>query len=84
MAVTSDIYLEIASPQKQVLGRMVGKVTLPGEKGLFTVLPGHAPLISSLLEGDIVYSEGDKDEVVRIKSGFVEVRDNKVSVCAEI
>ena len=84
MALTSDIYLEITSPQKQVLGRMVGKVTLPGGKGRFTVLTGHAPIISSLIEGDIVYSEGDKDEAVHIKSGFVEVRDNKVSVCAEI
>lgn len=81
---TSDIYLEITSPQKQVLGRMVGKVVLPGEKGQFSVLPGHAPLISSLLEGDIVYSEGDKEESLHIKSGFVEVRDNRVSVCVEI
>lgn len=81
---TSDIYLEIASPQKQILGRMVGKVVLPGTKGRFTVLSGHAPLISSLSEGDIVYEEGDREETVRIKSGFVEVRDNRVSVCVEI
>lgn len=81
---TADIYLDITSPEKSLMGMMVGEVSFPGQNGRFTVLPGHAPMISSLSEGDIEYTLGGKTEVMHVKSGFVEVSDNKVSVCAEI
>lgn len=81
---TADIYLNITSPEMSLLGLMVGKVVLPGRSGRFTILPGHAPMISSLSEGDIEYTVGDRPTVMHVKSGFVEVSDNKVSVCAEI
>lgn len=84
MADKTDIYLRIASPEAEIAGRMVGKVRLPGLSGAFTVLPGHAPLISALGEGDIVFSSGSETSSVRIRSGFVEVSDNVVSVCVEV
>lgn len=80
----TDIYLNITSPEKSVTGLMVSQVNMPGRDGRFTVLPGHAPMISALAEGDIEYVKGDNRSVVHIKSGFVEISDNKVSVCAEI
>lgn len=80
----TDIYLNITSPEKSVTGLMVSQVSLPGKGGRFTVLPGHAPMISALQEGDIEYVKGDSRSVVHIRSGFAEISDNKVSVCAEI
>lgn len=80
----ADIYLNITSPEKSVTGLMVSGVTMPGRDGRFTVLPGHAPMISALTEGDIEYVKGDSRSVVHIKSGFAEISDNKVTVCAEI
>lgn len=77
------IYLNIASPEEQLSRRMVGQVTLPGTAGRFTVLAGHAPLISSLEEGDIEFKAGESREKVHIKSGFVEVLEDTVSVCVE-
>ena len=60
-------------------------VRLPGKKGAFEVLVNHAPLITSLDKGDVEYgtSEGDTKKV-SVKSGFVEIKDNKVSVCVEL
>ncbi len=78
------IYLDIASPETQILGRMVSHVTLPGTAGRFTVLSGHAPLISSLEEGDIEYTVGGVAESVHIRSGFAEVLDDTVAVCVQI
>ena len=80
----TDIYLNITSPEKSVTGLMVSQVSMPGRDGRFTVLPGHAPMISALAEGDIEYVKGDNRSVVHIKSGFVGISDNKVSVRAEI
>ena len=81
---TADIYLNITSPDMSLTGMMVSRVSLPGICGSFTVLPGHAPMISALTEGDIEYVAGGEISSTHIKSGFVEISDNRVSVCAEI
>ena len=80
-----SIHLIIYSPERVVLEKMVCKVSLPGSKGPFMVLKGHAPLISSLEEGRIAFAAGDgTEENVDIKSGFVEIAFDKVTVCAEL
>lgn len=76
--------LNISSPESQVTGSMVSQVELPGTAGRFTVLSGHAPLITSLSEGDIKYIVGGNVRTVHIMSGFAEVQNDTVSVCAEI
>ena len=52
--------------------------------GPFQVLKDHAPLISSLEKGEIVYVEGGRTQTLPISSGFVEVLSNTVSACVEI
>lgn len=81
---TVDILLEIISPDRILVHRMVSSLELPGTKGRFEVLKGHAPLISSLETGEIVYRTGARRESLHIASGFVEVCDNHVSVCVEL
>lgn len=67
-----------------MVDEMVDNVTLPGTMGAFQVLKDHAALLSSLTKGNVSYvSEGKVNEIA-IKSGFVEVADNVVSVCVEI
>ncbi|MBO4760113.1 MAG: hypothetical protein J5498_03325 [Bacteroidales bacterium] len=78
------IKLEILSPEAVLVTETVEAVTLPGVAGRFQVLNNHAPLITSLEEGEISYSAGGKENSLKIKSGFVEVRDNVVSVCVEV
>ena len=78
------IHLIIYSPERTVLEKMVSKVSLPGSMGRFMVLKDHAPLISSLEEGRIVFMSGGVEENVDIVSGFVEIALNKVTVCAEL
>ena len=78
------IHLIIYSPERTILEKMVSKVSLPGSMGRFMVLEDHAPLISSLEEGRIVFMSGGVEENVDIVSGFVEIAFNKVTVCAEL
>lgn len=80
----SGIYLNVSSPESQLLGQMVNSVSLPGIGGRFCILHDHAPLISALEEGDIEYIAGDVKKTLHVRSGFVEVSDNTVSVCVEI
>ena len=76
--------LEILTPEKMLFSGEVDSVTLPGAQGLFTVLPSHAPLISSLQpSGKLTYlCKGDR-EMLRVTGGFVKVWKDIVTVCTE-
>lgn len=75
--------LTIVSPEKTIFSGIVSSVLLPGTKGNFEVLEDHAPLISSLEEGTIRVNSEDKEIYFDIKSGFVELALNVVTVCVE-
>ena len=84
MREQDNILLVIYSPERVILEKMVCKVSLPGSKGRFMVLKDHAPLISSLEEGRVVFMSDGVEENVDIVAGFVEIANNKVTVCAEL
>lgn len=61
----------------------VDLVTIPGVNGSFTVLPQHAPLITTIEKGFITYRDNQTEHQLHVANGFVEVKDNIVSVCIE-
>lgn len=78
------IKLVVLTPQKTLLETFVDKVTLPASKGQFMVLYNHAPVITSLEEGRLVYEADLKVEHIEILGGFAEIDSNVVTVCAEV
>ena len=59
-------------------------MTLPGVIGSFTILPQHAPIVSSLKEGKLSYVTEDNEEcTLDIEGGFVEMSDETVAGLAE-
>ena len=52
------ITLNILSTEKELFYGEVSSVTLPGKLGLFTILPHHTPLLSSLVSGSIPIKGG--------------------------
>ena len=80
---TKNLDLVIVSPEKTLFKGEVSDVTLPGTKGIFMVLPKHAPLLSSLEKGTIKYTTSEGEQLLEIAGGFVEVKKNEVSVCVE-
>lgn len=76
------LHLEIFSPEKEIFSGEVEHVTLPGTMGSFTILPLHAPIISSLQAGTLSYVTKEGEEhAEEVKGGFVEMNGNRVSVC---
>lgn len=73
--------LRIISAEDVLYSGEVELVTLPGEKGAFTVLNNHASLISTLGSGKIIYDVAGKREQLDIDGGLVDVDNNVVSVC---
>ena len=76
--------LEILTPEKKLFSGDVFGVQLPGTDGLFEILDKHAPLVSALGKGQVkVLMTASKSESYNIKSGFVEVVNNKTTVLVE-
>jgi F-type H+-transporting ATPase subunit epsilon len=79
----TDFELKIISAEKVLFNGKVTTVTLPGTLGSFSVLPDHAPLVSSLAAGVIGYDDGTQTGSIEIRGGFVDVNRNVVTVCVE-
>lgn len=73
--------MKIVAPDKTLFEGDVRVVKLPGTLGQFTVLEHHAPLVSTLTEGEIIYKIGEDEQNVDVRGGVAEVRDNQVTVC---
>ena len=76
--------LDIVSPEKQLFSGEVEGATFPGDKGRFTVLYNHAPIISTLEQGTIKWVQQGQNATLDIKGGFIEVENNKIIVCVEV
>jgi F-type H+-transporting ATPase subunit epsilon len=75
---------ELVSPEKLLLSVQAEQVVVPGEAGDFGVLPGHAPVISTLRNGIIEVTGADgKIERIFVAGGFAEVANDKLTVLAE-
>jgi len=75
--------LKILSPEKTLFTGEVDSVIFPGSQGKFQILNNHAPIISSLSQGNIDYKINSKTNQVEIKRGIVEVLKNKISALIE-
>ncbi len=73
--------LKIISAENIVFEGEAASVTLPGEKGRFTVLPRHASLVSTLTAGTILYKDADGEHETKVAGGIVDIHDDVVSVC---
>ena len=78
------LQLRIVSPEKVEYDGAVESVLVPGTMGQFEILTNHAPIISSLGVGEVVYTTADGKHTIEIAGGFVEVQKNKVSLCVEL
>jgi len=76
--------LQILTPEQKVFSGEVYGVQLPGIAGMFEVLDKHAPMVSALKDGKLKILK-DKTQTIAytIKSGFVEVLNNKTTVLVE-
>ena len=74
--------LKIISATDIVYRGEVTSVTLPGAMGSFTVLRGHASLVSTLTGGTIEFTDPDGHRDSRdIPGGLADIDRDAISVC---
>ncbi|WP_029905609.1 ATP synthase F1 subunit epsilon [Prevotella sp. 10(H)] len=77
----SELQLNIISAEKKLFSGAVSSVVIPGISGKFGVLPDHAPLISPLQKGEIVYTVNGTEQTVEVNGGIAEVNNGVVTIC---
>ena len=82
MSSNEKLEVELVSPEKKVFSRDADMVIISGTEGDFGVLPGHAPIISTIGPGSLEIQESSDTERMFVAGGIVEVLDDKVSILA--
>ena len=75
---------ELVMPERELLATEADMVVVPGTEGDFGVLPGHAPLISTVRPGVLEVYQGDKvEQRFFVAGGFAEVTPERCTVLAD-
>lgn len=77
--------LTLVTPEKRILiGQEVKEVTVPAQKGELNILPGHQPMITTLVPGVLRYKLGDGTNVAAsISWGYCNISPEGINVLAE-
>jgi len=82
-ALPTELRLDIVTPDRLVAHDSVSGVTLPGKNGYLGILPGHAPLLTELVPGELIYSRDGVKHFVAVTWGFAEVLPDRVIVLVQ-
>ena len=83
--------LQIVSPEAELFSGQVESVTIPGKSGSFQILNNHAPIVSTLVSGNVIIKGNlklNKDQrekfiqegnqtILQIQNGAIELNANK-------
>ncbi len=76
--------VEIVTAERLVYSEEgVDGLTVPGVEGELGVLTLHAPLLTMIQPGMMRIRKGDDEIEMAITGGFIEVRDNRVTILAD-
>jgi F-type H+-transporting ATPase subunit epsilon len=82
-AVDKTFLLEVVTPYGLVVSSKVEEAYVQGSQGDFGILPGHAPLLTSLRIGELHYKQDKKVHYLAINRGFAEVTPARTTILAD-
>jgi len=77
------LFLELVTPDNILVSTEVDEVYASGSLGTFGILPGHTPLLSGIVPGEVRYKINSDSESFAVTTGFAEVLNNKVSILVD-
>lgn len=75
--------VSVISPEKILYKGEVDSLVVPGSEGFFGILRNHAPLVATLGIGVLEIRKGEKLKNISVEGGFIEVKDNTVSILTD-
>jgi len=76
---------ELVTPERAVLSTSAYMVELPGSEGDMGVFEGHAPVMTTIRDGEVrVYaSAGAPPQRITVEGGFAEIGEKGLTILAE-
>lgn len=79
----ADMQFDLVSPERSLASYEASSVLIPGAEGDMTVMPDHAPTITTLRPGVMEVVVGSETHAFVVTGGFAEIGAAGVSVLAE-
>jgi F-type H+-transporting ATPase subunit epsilon len=77
------LHFELVSPARLLFSGDVTSVQIPGSEGEMTILPNHAPVLSTLKPGVVTVEKSGGQDRIFVRGGFAEVNAKGLTVLAE-
>ena len=81
----ATMHVELVSPERKLFSGEATMVIARPDGGDAAFLPGHAPFLGLLGIGPVVIKvEGGPDVKAAVHGGFIEVRNNRVTILSDV
>ncbi len=85
LAKAMPIAVEIVTQEKVIFNEPAADMVLvPGSEGEMGILPHHAPVLTTLANGELIVRKGRAEESFVVYGGVVDVRPDRVTVLADL
>jgi F-type H+-transporting ATPase subunit epsilon len=74
---------DLVSPERLLMSERVDQVVVTGTEGQFTVLSGHAPVMTTIRPSVLRVTQGGKEERIFVLGGFADVNADGLTILAE-
>ena len=78
--MAAEFKLDIITPEKTTYTGTAVSLTLPTSAGQITVLPGHIPLVSTVVAGEIIIRSTSGQTFLAVSSGLLHVKPDHIKI----
>jgi|TARA_B110000238_G_scaffold165142_1_gene180366 F-type H+-transporting ATPase subunit epsilon len=79
------VNLNVVSAEEELFSGRIESLQITGSEGELGIMPGHAPLLTSLKPGMArIVKYGGEEEVIYLSGGMLEVQPNNVTVLSDV
>lgn len=77
------LQVTVVTAEREVFSGEADVVIVPGAEGELAILPSHTPLVTMMDPGELWIQDGDQEDALALSGGFMEVRNNQISILAD-
>jgi F-type H+-transporting ATPase subunit epsilon len=81
---TNSFKLEIVTPDGTVYSEDIDMVTVPGVEGQLGIYPGHVPVMTQMVPGEIIVNKDGADHFLAVGEGLIEITGDHVAILTDL
>ena len=82
--MAGKLRLVIVTPEGKTFDDDVEQVVMPGVEGQLGVLPGHVPLLTQIMPGELDLKAHSKGDELAVGGGFAEITGDRVTILTDM